>query len=68
MQIANIFILSSFILLIKYEKIKRTHYLLFHLLFFTLALFSKEVALIAPLMFIIYLTKFKIQSWHFTVR
>jgi tetratricopeptide (TPR) repeat protein len=55
--LANIFLISSFIMLIKYENKKNKLLIIYHLLFFALALYSKELALIAPLMFIIYLTK-----------
>ena len=48
------FILTSFIFLIKYLESKKLKYLVWHLLLFTGALFTKELALVAPLFFIFY--------------
>ena len=58
----GIFLLSAFIMLIKYKDKKKFYYIIFHCLFCFLGLLSKEIALIAPLVFFIYITKFKVIS------
>jgi tetratricopeptide (TPR) repeat protein len=58
--LVSVFLMASLIMLAKYEETKKMHYLPFHLLFFISALLSKEVALVAPLPFFSYLTRFKI--------
>ena len=58
----SVFLLSAFIMLIKYEDKKNIIYLIFHFIFFILSLFSKEIAIVAPAIFIIYLTRFKFIS------
>jgi len=58
----TIFILLSFIFLIKYLDIKSPYrylLLLFQLLFYTTALYTKEVAAVTPIVFIIYLYFFR---------
>ena len=58
--LVSVFLISSFIMLIKYKNQDKITYIVFHFVFFILSLFSKEVTLVAPVIFIIYLTKFKV--------
>jgi tetratricopeptide (TPR) repeat protein len=59
---AGIFLLSSFVMLIKYGNTKKISHLIYQNLFFLLALLSKETALIAPLVFILYLSGIKFKK------
>jgi tetratricopeptide (TPR) repeat protein len=60
--LVSIFLVSSLMMLVKYEEMRETHYLLFHIPFFALALFSKELAIVAPLLFLCHLTRFRIRG------
>ncbi len=51
----SIFILLSFIFLIKFKLKENKLNLLFHSLFFLFALFTKETSLVAPILFVAYL-------------
>lgn len=64
--IFGIFALASFIFLVKYINYNRLLYLLFHGLFFVLALFSKETAVVIPfaaILTIILIYKQKRAEW-----
>jgi Tfp pilus assembly protein PilF len=49
-----IFILGSFLFWLKYLKKAKTRYLIFHMLFYILALLTKENAIVLPLMIVLY--------------
>ncbi len=51
----SFFSLAAFVSLIKYSRKIKIHYLVLHILFFLLALFSKETAAIIPALFVAYL-------------
>lgn len=55
----SIFILLAFIFLIKFKLNRKKINIIFHSLFFLFALFTKETAVVAPLLFISYLTIIK---------
>jgi tetratricopeptide (TPR) repeat protein len=50
----TVFSISSFIMFVKYLLTEKKRFIIFHLLFFALAVFSKETALILPIMLFIY--------------
>jgi tetratricopeptide (TPR) repeat protein len=54
----TVFILSSFAFFLTYIKSRKSPWLLAHALFFALALFTKETAVIFPLLLLIYLVLF----------
>ncbi len=54
-SLMTLFILSSFILFLDFLKTKKWKYYFFHLLFFALALFTKESALVLTVIIFIYL-------------
>ncbi len=54
-SLVTVFILSSFIFLINFLETKKWEVFSWHLLFFALALFTKELSALLPLIFILYL-------------
>ena len=49
-----LFVLASFIFFIKFLELKKIKYFFWHLLFFALALFTKELAVFLPILIILY--------------
>lgn len=54
-SLMTIFFLASFLFFLSYLEVRKRIFFVFHLLFFTLALFSKELAILLPFMVLSYL-------------
>ena len=54
-----IFLLSSFIFFLSYIESKKIKFLSLHILFFTLALFTKETGVMIPILYTLYILFFK---------
>ncbi len=60
----TLFSLLSFLLFIDYLRKKKTAYLIFHWVTFTIALFCKETAAFLPFLFILYFFTFSSGEYH----